>query len=45
MKGRLAGAEIAFSAAGTDYKGRVTGDVLEGTSTTAGNAAPWRATR
>ncbi len=45
VKGRLTGAEIAFSAAGTEYKGRVNGDVFEGESTTAGKAAPWRATR
>jgi SAM-dependent methyltransferase len=45
VKGRLTGAEIAFSAAGTEYKGRVTGDAIEGASTAAGKEAPWRATR
>jgi hypothetical protein len=45
VKGKLTGAEIAFSAGGTHYKGRVSGDVMEGTSATAGKEAPWRATR
>jgi SAM-dependent methyltransferase len=43
--GWLKGDEIAFTAAGTEYKGRVLGDVMEGSSTTAGREAPWRATR
>jgi SAM-dependent methyltransferase len=45
VKGRLKGAEIAFTAAGTEYKGRVNGGVIEGASTAAGKATPWRATR
>jgi SAM-dependent methyltransferase len=45
VKGKLTGAEIAFTAGGTEYKGRVSGDAMEGTRTTAGKAAPWRATR
>ena len=45
VKGKLAGADITFSAGVTEYKGRVSGDAMEGASTTAGKAAPWRATR
>jgi SAM-dependent methyltransferase len=45
VKGRLTGAEIAFTAGGTEYKGRVSGDAMEGTSTAAGKKSPWRATR
>lgn len=44
-KGRLAAEEITFSAGKTLYKGRVSGNVMEGTSTTDGKEAPWRATR
>jgi SAM-dependent methyltransferase len=44
VKGKLTGADIAFSAAGTEYKGRVNGDVMEGKSTAAGKESPWRAT-
>ena len=45
VKGRLRGAEIAFSAGGTDYKGRVNSKVMEGRSTAAGKETAWRATR
>ena len=45
VKGKLAGAKIAFTAGGIEYKGRVSGNVMEGTGTRAGKAAPWRATR
>ena len=45
VKGKLAGAEIAFTAGGTEYKGRVSGNVMEGAGTTAAKAAPWRANR
>jgi SAM-dependent methyltransferase len=45
VKGRLTGAEIGFSAGGTDYKGVVSGDVMEGKSTAAGKEVPWRAAR
>ena len=45
VKGKLAGAEIAFSAGSTEYKGLVNGDAMEGTATTGGKEAPWRASR
>jgi SAM-dependent methyltransferase len=45
VKGKLAGEEITFSAGGTEYKGRVSGDAMEGKRTAAGKEAPWRATR
>jgi SAM-dependent methyltransferase len=44
VKGRLKGAEIVFTAAGAEYKGRVKGNVMEGTSTAAGKES-WRATK
>ncbi len=45
VKGKLAGEEITFSAGGTEYKGRVSGDAMEGKRTAAGKETPWRATR
>jgi hypothetical protein len=44
-KGRLNGEEITFTAGNTVYKGRVSGNVMEGTSTGGGKDAPWRATK
>ena len=44
-KGRLKGEEITFTAGSTVYKGRVSGNVMEGTSTGGGKEAPWRATK
>src|SRR5690606_976750 len=51
-KGRLRGEEIGFMLSGTPdgapprlYRGRVQGDVIEGTVTAAGREAPWRAVR
>jgi len=44
-KGRLDGDRIVFSAAGTEYTGRVSGDAMEGTARTGSAASPWRATR
>jgi SAM-dependent methyltransferase len=44
-KGRMTGDRIAFEAGGAQYDGRVSGDVMEGTSKTAGGEARWRATR
>ena len=44
-KGRLDGDRIAFTAAGTQYTGRVAGTAMEGTATTSGAEASWRATR
>jgi len=45
VKGRLKGEEIAFTAGGTEYEGRVSGNVMEGTSKSAGKETAWRATR
>jgi SAM-dependent methyltransferase len=45
VKGKLAGTEIAFTAAGTEYKGLINGDVMEGTAATGRKEALWRATR
>jgi SAM-dependent methyltransferase len=45
-KGRLDGDRIVFTAAGTEYVGRMTGGVMEGTAKSSGGAATqWRATR
>jgi hypothetical protein len=43
--GRLDGDRIVFTAAGTDYAGRVGGTAMEGTIKKGGAEAPWRATR
>jgi hypothetical protein len=45
VKGRLDGERIAFTAAGKDYTGRVTGDTIEGTVKVAGAETPWKAAR
>jgi hypothetical protein len=44
-KGRLNGAELTFTAGSATYKGRVSGDVMEGTSIKEGKEAPWRANK
>jgi hypothetical protein len=44
-KGRLDGDRIAFTAAGTEYTGRVAGTNMEGTARTSGAEASWRAMR
>ena len=43
--GKLQGEEIAFTAAGTQYKGRVSGDAIAGTATVGGKPTAWSATR
>ena len=43
--GRLLGEEIRFGAGGTEYRGRVVGEVIEGTASVGGVARPWRVTR
>jgi SAM-dependent methyltransferase len=43
--GRMNGDQIRFTAAGVEYTGRVNGERIEGTVTSAGQAAPWTATR
>ncbi|MCC6472516.1 MAG: class I SAM-dependent methyltransferase [Burkholderiales bacterium] len=45
VAGKLAGEEIRFSAGSAQYRGRVSGDTIEGTVTTSGSIRPWRATR
>lgn len=45
VKGRLNGQEITFSAGGTQYTGRVTGNAIEGTSKSGDKEEPWKATR
>ena len=39
------GQDITFRAGETEYRGRVNGDQMEGTSTTAGKQTKWTATR
>ena len=43
--GKLKGDEITFSVGGREFKGRVNGDVIEGTSEAGESKATWRATR
>lgn len=45
LEGRLAGEEITFTVGSTTYKGRVTGDRMEGTVTTQGRSEKWSASR
>jgi SAM-dependent methyltransferase len=40
--GRLLGDELTFTAGGTEYTGKVRGDIIEGTTT---SGAPWQAKR
>ena len=43
--GRLHGDQISFSAGGSDYRGRVSGDTIEGTVKSAGKSSAWKASR
>jgi SAM-dependent methyltransferase len=45
LNGGLNGDEIRFTAGGADYRGRVKGEAIEGTITTAGGIRLWKATR
>jgi hypothetical protein len=45
VKGRLRGDEITFSAGGSTYKGKVSGNAIAGTVATAKGEMPWTATR
>jgi SAM-dependent methyltransferase len=45
QNGRLNGDEIRFSAGGSDYTARVTGESMKGTVTTKGREETWTATR
>jgi hypothetical protein len=44
-KGRMTGDRISFEAGGVRYSGRVTGDIMEGTSVSRGSEEKWRAVR
>jgi hypothetical protein len=43
--GHLRADQVTFTAGGSTYEGRVKGNTIEGTVTTAGKSTPWRATR
>lgn len=43
--GRVAGDEITFTVGGEEFRGRVNGDVIEGTRGSKGSTTAWRATR
>ncbi len=43
--GRLNGEQIAFNVGDTQYNGKVTGERMEGTATTAGKTQNWSATK
>ena len=45
INGRLRGDQISFTAGGVEFAGRVNGDTIEGTVTTAGKTNGWKATR
>lgn len=45
IDGRLNGDEIRFTAGGAEYRGRVKGDLIEGTITTGGGVRLWKAAR
>ncbi len=45
VSGRLNGEQISFKVGDTQYTGKVSGDRMEGTATTAGKAQSWSATR
>jgi len=44
-EGRLSGEQISFKVGATEYLGRVSGDRIEGTATTAGKKDSWTANR
>ncbi|MGE0558354.1 MAG: class I SAM-dependent methyltransferase [Burkholderiales bacterium] len=45
QNGRLRGDQFSFTAGGSRYEGKVSGNRIEGTVTTGGKSAPWVATR
>ena len=45
LNGGMRGDAIAFNASGGRYEGKVSGDRIEGTFTSAGKVSPWTATR
>jgi SAM-dependent methyltransferase len=44
-RGKLTGDRIGFTAGGAEYRGRVDGDVIDGTVVTGGGIRPWKAVR
>jgi len=42
---KMTGDQIKFTAGGTVYTGRLTGNVIKGTADSGGNTSPWTATR
>lgn len=44
-RGSLRGDQIRFTAVGAEYRGRVSGETIEGTLKSAGNPVSWKATR
>ena len=42
---KMTGDKIAFTAGGTVYTGRLTGNVIKGTAESGGSTSPWTATR
>jgi precorrin-6B methylase 2 len=44
-EGRLRGPDLTMTIDGAQYAGRVNGNTIEGTITTAGKTVPWKATR
>jgi hypothetical protein len=42
---KMTGDQIAFTAGGTVYTGRLTGNVIKGTADSGGSTSPWTATR
>ena len=45
VKGKLNGTDITFTAGSTQYTGKASGDVMEGSSKTGDKQEPWKATR
>lgn len=45
VHGRLAGDRVVLTGGGSEYRGRVTADSIEGTVATAGGLRPWKAGR
>ncbi len=43
--GKVTGDQIAFTAAGTRYTGKVSGNAIEGKSNASGKEADWKATK
>jgi len=44
-RGTLHGDQISFAAGGSEYRGRVNGNAIEGTVKSEGKSGAWKATR